>query len=374
MDSDRLLSTFIDLVRIDAPSGHEAAAAAYCAKALREVCSVVSFDDAGEYIGSDTGNLYALLPGTAPGSIVLTAHLDCVQPCEGIEPRIVDGVIVSDGTTILGGDDKVGVAAIIEALRCLAGSDKPHAQVKVILSIQEETGCLGAKHLTAGEFEPGEPCFVLDSDGEPGTVCLAGPYHYTFEARFVGKASHAGVAPEQGISAIEAASLSVLRMKERGLLGAVGEYCAANVGMVAGGSATNVVPGECLMGGECRAIEKADIERVQSGMDEAMRQAASELGAQVEIDWDLEYEGFCLPEDSRAVQLFRTAADELGLPFSVVKSAGGTDANMYVRRGVDPLVVSTGMRDFHSVAESLKVADLESTARLAIALAYAAAE
>lgn len=374
MDSERLLDTFFDLVKIDAPSGREGAAAAYCADALRECGCTVQFDDAGEKIGSDTGNLYAVLPGTGPGSIVLTAHLDCVQPCEGIQPRIVDGVIRSDGTTILGGDDKSGVAAIIEAVRALSEGDEPHAQVKVVFSLQEEVGCLGAKHLGVGEFSPGEPCYVLDSDGEPGTACLAAPFHYTFKATFSGKASHAGVAPEKGISAIEAAALAIARMKEEGVLGAVGEYCASNIGTISGGSADNVVAPECTVTGECRALEEADVMRVHDAMDAALRGAAAELGARVDIVWDLEYRGFVLDEGSRAVRLFDAAARRAGLAPSFMKSAGGTDANRYIDFGVSPLVVSTGMTNFHSTDECLKVVDLENTARIAIALAQVAAE
>lgn len=374
MNSERLLETFFDLVKIDAPSGHEGAAAAYCADALRKCGCTVEFDDAGEKIGSDTGNLYAVLPGTAEGSVILTAHLDCVQPCEGIQPKVVDGVVYSDGTTILGSDDKSGVAAIIEAVRALSEGAEPHAQVKVVFSLQEEVGCLGAKHLNVGSFESGEPCYVFDSDGEPGTASLAAPYHYTFKAVFTGKASHAGVAPEKGISAIEAASLAVTRMKEAGCLGAVGAYCASNIGTIAGGTADNVVAPECTMTGECRALDEQDVMRVHDEMDAAMRDAAGEMGADVDIVWDLEYKGFCLDGTSRAVQLFETAARRVGLEPALMKSAGGTDANMYINKGVEPLVLSTGMTNFHSVEECIKVVDLENTSRLAIALAQVAAE
>lgn len=373
MNSERLLNTFLDLVTTSSPSGHEGAVAEYCAAALRACGCTVEIDDAGERIGSDTGNLYAVLPGTASGSVIMTAHLDCVQPCERVTPVIEDGVIRSDGTTVLGGDDKVGTASIIEAVRTLSEGDEPHATVKVIFSIQEEVGCCGAKNLSAGTFEQGEPCFVFDGEGDVGLACLAAPYHYTFEAEFMGKASHAGVAPEKGISAIEAASVAIADMRERGLLGAVGDYCASNIGTIRGGSANNVVAPSCLLTGECRAIEKEDVDRVHDGMDEAMRNAAAQVGARVRIDWNLEYSGFCLDADAPAVKLFNDAARSVGLSPDTVKSAGGTDANMYIELGVEPLVVSTGMTNFHSVDECLKVEDLENTARLAVALGLQAA-
>lgn len=373
MDSQRLLDTFLDLTRLYCLSGHEKQAAEYCAEALRACGCTVQIDDAGEKVGSDTGNLYAELPGTAAGSLVLTAHLDTVGPCEGVAPQIRDGVVYSDGTTILGADDKVGVAAILEAVRTLAEGADPYPTVKVVFSIQEETGCLGAGALGVGQFEGGEPCYVFDGDGEPGLATLAAPYHYTFEARFKGKASHAGVAPDQGISAIEMAARAVMLMRERGVLGAVGEYCASNIGTIEGGQADNVVAPECRVTGECRAVEQADVARVHEAMDQALREAAEERGGTVEVEWNLEYRGYSLADDAPAVRLFNEAVRSIGLEPATMKSAGGTDANRYVDYGLEPLVVSTGMTNFHALDECLKIEDLENTARIAIALACTAA-
>lgn len=369
MNEQRLLDTFLDLVKLPCPSGHEAQAAAYCREALEACGCTVEIDDAGEKIGSDTGNLYAELPGTSPGSLIMTAHLDCVQPCEGVNPQIVDGVIRSDGTTILGGDDKAGVASIIEAIRTLVEEGGSYPTVKVIFSVQEEVGCNGAGALNAGSFEQGEPCYVFDGEGDVGLACLAAPFHYTFKATFTGKASHAGVAPADGISAINAASCAIEKMRVAGVLGAVGDYCASNIGTIQGGSANNVVAPSCTLTGECRAIDEADVTRVHDAMDAAMRAGAAELGAQVDIDWNLEYRGFNLSEEAASVQLFFRAARRAGLEPATVLSAGGTDANMYIELGVEPLVVSTGMTNFHSVDEYLKVEDLNNTARLAVALA-----
>lgn len=369
MNEQRLLETFFDLVKLPCPSGHEAQAAAYCKEALEACGCTVEIDDAGEKIGSDTGNLYAVLPGTAPGSLIMTAHLDCVQPCEGVNPRVEDGVIRSDGTTILGGDDKAGVASILEAVRTLVEEGGSYPTVKVIFSVQEEVGCCGAREFNAGTFEAGEPCYVFDGEGDVGLVCLAAPFHYTFEAHFTGKASHAGVAPEDGISAINAAAAAIEKMRSAGALGAVGEYCASNIGTISGGSANNVVAPDCTLTGECRAIDEDAVERVRASMDDAMHEAALELGATVEVVWNLEYKGFRLSEDAPAVALFNRAARRAGLEPSTVLSAGGTDANMYVNLGVEPVVVSTGMANFHSVDEYLKLEDLNNTARIAIALA-----
>lgn len=366
MNPERLLNTFLDLVRIDSPTGHEAKVAAYCADALRACGCKVEFDEAGERIGSDTGNLVAILPGTLPGSVVLTAHMDCVQPCEGVKPVITDGLIHTDNTTVLGGDDKVGDASIIEALRTITESGEEHCTVKVVLSIQEEVGCCGAKSLSLPVFEQDEPTFVFDSEGAPGTADLGAPYHYTFKAEFTGKASHAGVAPEKGISAIEAASYAISQMRREGFMGAVAEHSASNIGTIQGGSANNVVAPSCKLTGECRSVDQQIVERIREGMTRCMEEGASTFGATVDIEWELEYPGFSLDEGARAVQIFEKAVRNAGLEPSTMVSAGGTDANAYVSYGAQPLVVGTGMTAFHSVDECLKVEDLDNTARIAV--------
>lgn len=374
MNPQRLLSTFLDLVRIDSPSGHEAGVAAYVRAALEEAGCAVRVDNAGELTGSDTGNVIAVLPGTLPGSVVLTCHMDCVPPCCGVEPLITDGLIHTDGSTVLGGDDKVGDAAIIECMRCLAESGEPHVTVKAVFTVQEEVGCCGAKALDAGALEPGEPVFVLDMDGRPGGATVGAPYHYTFRAEFVGKAAHAGCAPQDGIHAIAAAAKAVSLMQERGCLGAFAPHAAANVGTVHGGTANNVVPPSCVITGECRAVDRALADANRAAMVACLQEGAESVGAGLEQEWVLEYDGFLYDEDEPAVQLIKRAADACGLPFWTEVSAGGSDANIFASCGVTPIVVATGMTNFHSVDECLKVCDLEDTARMALALVRAAGE
>lgn len=373
MNAERLLSTFLDLVKIDSPSKHESRVAEYAADALKAAGCEVRFDDAAKKTGGEQGNLIAVLPGTLPGSIVFTAHMDCVSPCCGVKPQISgEGVITSDGTTVLGGDDKVGDAAIIECIRTLAEGNEPHVTVKAILTVQEEIGCCGAKALTADAFKPGEPVYVFDMDGNPGGATVGAPYHYTFTAKFTGRASHAGVAPEKGISAIVAAAKAIDLMYERGFVGDIGPHAAANIGTISGGTANNIVAPECTVTGECRAVDKQLADANKQAMEECMQAAAARYGAKVEQEWTLEYNGFLYDEDEPAVQLFKQAALACDLPFWTEVSAGGSDANIFAGRGVTPIVVATGMTNFHALNEYLKVTDLEDTARIACALVRAA--
>ncbi|MCD8199545.1 MAG: M20/M25/M40 family metallo-hydrolase [Coriobacteriaceae bacterium] len=372
MDAQRLLDTFLELVTIDSPSGHEAGVADYCTHILRdELGCTVTVDDAGELMGSDTGNLCAVFGGSSADSpeIILTAHMDSVMPCLGIKPQISDGVIRSDGSTVLGSDDKVGIAAILEALRCLKEEGGDHAQVCVVLTIQEEVGCCGAKAFEFTRSQEGVPCYVLDMDGTPGAAVTAAPFHYQLRATFTGRPAHAGVEPEKGISAIEAASQAIVLMRQRGCLGRIGEDETANIGTIEGGTADNVVPAECRLVGECRAFEREAVETIVDSMQACLQEAADAYGARLEVDWDNEFSGFSLDDTSPAVELFSRAVTSLGLTPTFQTSTGCSDANVFFESGPEPLVLATGMTDFHSTSESLKVADLETMTRIVLALA-----
>lgn len=167
MQANRLLDLFCELVRIESPSFHEAAMAARCADELRSLGFEVRFDDSAARVGSDTGNLVAHLPGTRAGHVVFSAHMDTVQPCAGIEPVVVDGIVRSAGDTILSADDKAGVAAILEGVRSVLEADAPRPDVTVLFTTCEEQHLLGSSALADGLLPAGAPCYVLDADGAP---------------------------------------------------------------------------------------------------------------------------------------------------------------------------------------------------------------
>jgi tripeptide aminopeptidase len=364
MNAQRLLDTFCDLVRIDSLSQQEAECAAYCKQALLEAGCSAYFDDSAPITGSNTGNLIAYLPakGEEAGepTLYFSAHLDTVGPGHGIEPVIGDdGIIRSAGDTILAGDDKSGVAVIIELIRTLAEGDAPHPRIGVLLSTCEEISLLGAAALDNSAFG-GEPCFVLDAGGSPGYVIIGSPYHYTFQATFTGKAAHAGILPEEGISAIVLASKAVVSLE----LGRLDATTTANVGIIAGGSADNVVPETCVIKGEFRAMSDERQAEVQSQIDQRIKAAVEGSGGSVEVIWHCDYQGFSLPEDDPLVQLVLTKARQLGLPAEAAFSGGGSDANFLNSRGLCPIVLGTGMTDVHSTRESLAVKDLKDLCKL----------
>jgi tripeptide aminopeptidase len=290
--------------------------------------------------------------------------MDCVEPCRGVEPRVIDGVIVSAGDTVLGADDKVGLAVAIEAIRCLSESGEEHSTVKAIFTVQEEIGLHGAKHLSAADAAC-DLCLVLDADGKPGGIVVGAPTHYTFSADFTGRAAHAGVQPERGVSAIRMAVDAISRME----LGRLDEGTTANVGSIHGGGATNVITASCSVTGECRSLDRQRVEAVQSAMDSALKSAAEAYGGSVEVVWTREYEGFSATKDDPAVRLVSAACGDVGLTPRLYTTGGGSDANVLSAMGVDTLALACGMSGVHGIDEQLAVADMQTLAALVLAVA-----
>lgn len=364
--TDRALTTFLDLVRIDSPSQREGDVAAYCIRELESLGFDVRVDDSAATTGSNTGNVIATCTGSRTDApiLVLSAHMDCVQPCEGVEPVITDGIVRSAGETVLGGDDKVGVAAILETARRLIESGAKRPALRVVFTVAEETGLVGAKALDPADAT-GDACLVLDADGEPGGIIISAPTHYTFTATFTGRASHAGVAPEQGRSAIAMASRAVCAME----LGRLDDKTTANVGSFVANGATNVVCARTVMTGECRSRDAARVEQVRDAMDAAMKAAAADGGGTVDVVWTREYSGFDFGEDSPLVRMACDACRDAGLTPRLESTGGGSDGNIFSAAGVPTLVLSCGMSGVHGTDESLAIDDLRSLVALVEAFA-----
>ncbi len=371
MQTQRLTSLFEELVRIDSLSRYEGAVAARCARELTELGFHVAFDSSAAMTGSDTGNVVARREGTLPGSVVLAAHMDCVAPCAGVEPVCEDGVYRSAGDTVLGADDKAGIAAIFEGVRCALESGRDLPTIFVLLTTCEELSLLGAKYLDEDALyldgKPTDaPCVVFDADGAPGTIILGAPYHYTFTASFAGRAAHAGVEPENGVSAIAMAADAISRMR----LGRLDKRTTSNVGLIEGGREVNIVSDSCRISGECRSLYKDRVEAAKAQLTESMESVAAAAGGSVEIDWTVDYPGVLYDAADPLVAMLERAAQSVGLPVGHHISGGGADANLLSLRGVRPITVSIGMTNFHTPAEFIKLEDLENSARFAEAIIY----
>src|ERR687895_2606114 len=237
INQDRIKSLLLELVQIDSVSRKERDVAERIKKYCEELGATVEIDDAGAKVGGNSGNVIARFPGTIPGAewIMMSAHMDTVVPGEGVKPIVEGDIIRTDGTTVLGGDDKSGCAVIIETIRCLQEQNVPHAPIDAVFSICEEVGLLGAKHLDMSKVRA-KYGIVFDSD-DPGFLFTRGPSANHLEFKVYGLESHAGVAPEQGISAIKIAAEAIARMK----LFRIDDETTANIGVIEGGKATNIV-------------------------------------------------------------------------------------------------------------------------------------
>ena len=371
MQNQRLLQTILELVQIDSESRNERGVADYVTAKLNALGYTVQEDDAGAHIGGNAGNVIAYHAGTGKGkSVLFCAHMDTVALGNGVKPVVQDGAVYSDGTTVLGGDDKAGIAAILEALTAMHESETAHGPIQVVFTVAEEVGLLGAKHLALDSLAPVDAAFFFDSDGMPNQICVASPYHIDLTAVFHGKASHAGVKPEKGISAVQMAAKAIAAMP----LGRLDAETTANIGIIHGGTATNVVAGETVIYGEARSLTKEKVEAQIALMQSCCEAAAQEAGGTVDIQVEECYAAIDLDENCTTVQLAKKAVQRLGMEPVLVKSGGGSDANVFCGKGIPATNIGCGMNNVHSVQEYLNLAEAEAAAAFIQAVAVEALE
>jgi len=370
IQSERMIETFTELVRIDSLSREEGKIAERLVRDLKSLGAEVRVDDAGTRVGGNTGNVIAVFPGTHPAeSVLLSAHMDTVVPGRGIRPVREADRIRSDGTTILGGDDKSGLAIILEVLAVLKDRSLPHPPVEVVFTICEEAGLVGAKHLDVRSLKSRNG-LVLDSC-PADSLFTRGPAADKLEFTVHGLAAHAGVCPEEGISAIRVAGEAIARMR----LGRIDAETTANLGLIEGGSAVNIVPDRVVVRGEARSHDEARLTAQSSHMADCFREAARghrvskdgrEFQASVDATITRDYPRMNLGEDAPVVAWVLAAAKKLGVSISCRKTGGGCDANIFNGHGLNIANLGTGMREIHTVNESLLLNEFEQTARVVL--------
>ncbi|MDQ3918016.1 MAG: M20/M25/M40 family metallo-hydrolase [Acidobacteriota bacterium] len=371
INQERIKNLLLELVQIDSVSREEREVAERIKQICEELGAEVEIDGAGEAVGGNTGNVIARFPGTIPGAeaIMMSAHMDTVVPGRGVKPIVEGDIIRTDGSTVLGGDDKSGVAVILETIRCLQEQQVPHAPIDAVFSICEEVGLLGAKHVDTTRLRA-RYGLVFDSD-DPGFLFTKGPSANHFEFKVYGLESHAGVAPEQGISAIKIAAEAVASMK----LGRIDEETTANIGFIRGGEATNIITNFVLLRGEARSLDDAKLEEQTRHMVKCFEDAAANYEVtvegvttrgRVESEVTREYSAMDVADDSRVVRLVKQAASRMGLRVETMASGGGCDANIFNRKGIECANLGTGMRAIHTVKEWLDVKDMYAAAEMTL--------
>ncbi|KAB2951696.1 M20/M25/M40 family metallo-hydrolase [Heliorestis acidaminivorans] len=358
IQQDRLVQEFLQLCAISSPGGGERQVADVLLDKLTNMGLKAVEDKAAEKIGGNAGNIYACMAGTGPGpAIFFSAHMDTVVPCDHVEPIVSNGVISSAGPSILGADDKAGIVAILEALRVLKETGEPHPTIEVIFTVQEEGGLKGAKVFDTSVLQS-KMGYVLDAGGFVGNIIVRGPAQNNIEAHIYGRAAHAGICPEEGISAIRIASKAIQSME----LGRIDEETTANIGTINGGMATNIIPENVLISGEARSLSLKKLAIQTEKMVNAFVQAAQDCGGKAEVTSTLIYPHIDLKSDETVVQLAIQGAEKLGKKASLDGTGGGSDANIFNGAGIPTVNLGIGMQKVHTTDEFITLEDLQLNA------------
>jgi tripeptide aminopeptidase len=359
-----VLSLFLELAAIPSPPGEERAVADAVVRYLREVGLEPDEDDCGPSIGSTTGNVYARLEPTADGTpLFFCAHLDTVPPSGPLQPVVEDGVVRNAGGTILGADNKSAVVAMLEGVRRVLAENRPHAGIELLFTPKEEVGLIGA-YAFDHERLHAQVGYVYDQAASIGDIILGAPWSQSMEVRFHGRAAHAGMFPEEGRSAIQAAAKAIADLR----LGRLDEETTANVGVISGGTGGNIVPEWCTFLAEARSQDERKLNDLVQEMLDAFSFAASATDCEVETSLRKSYRGYRFKQDDEVVQLAARALERCGFVPSYGLSGGGADANVFNERGLSCVNLANGMTDIHTPDERITVEDLDAMVDVTLAL------
>ena len=368
INRERVLKEFMELVAITSPSRGEREIADVLKMKLAEAGLRVEEDNTGAKISGNAGNLIARLPGNIPGvpCILLSAHMDSVEPCAGILPQLKDGVITSAGDTILGSDCKSGIVPILEAMRIIQERALPHGEIVVALTVAEEGGLNGAKNIDPQKIRA-DFGYALDGGENPGVVTSMAPGQNHIKVVVKGKTAHAGLAPEDGINAIILAGKALASVPQ----GRIDFETTCNVGLIKGGTATNIVPDWVEIIAEARSRNMGKLEKLTGEITGVFTGIITKEGGQAETTVTKMYEPFVLAEDSPVIQTAVRAAKSVGLKTQISATGGGSDANFFNRYGTPVAILGTGMSKVHTKEEFILEEHLYLTAEWTIAVIQA---
>lgn len=358
INKERLLATFTELLKVNSPSFNEKEIGALLQRKLRERgcrVTVQEYDKSFNLIAFKKGNMPKVRP------LLLSGHMDTIEPTGGIKFDIKADRICSTGNTVLGADDKSALAQILEALSVLQEKNLPHGDLEVVFTSAEEKGLFGAKNLDFKRIRS-RFALVLDSSGSVGKLVVAAPTHITYEMRIIGKASHAGIEPEKGISAIRVAAEVISAVPN----GRISADTTANIGMVKGGTATNVVPKEVVIHGEMRGHDDKALQNIRRDIFDTAGRIVKKNKAEISISEHEEYKSFRIDEDDGFLRFMDGVAKSCRTIPTHVITGGGSDANIFNRQAIKTINLSTGMQKVHSNEEYILLKDLYKGSLLAL--------
>ncbi len=354
INRQRLVDEFLELVRIDSLTFKEREMADRLKAKLSDMGVSVEEDDAGSKIGGNSGNLLCKIDGNPnTPAVLLMAHMDTVVPGIGKKPIIYGNIIKTDGSTILGGDDVAGIECILEAVRVLKEKNIPHGDIYIAFTVAEEGGLWGAKNLDTGKINA-KYAFVMDDGGNIGHVAVSAPSQNKIEIVITGKAAHAGMEPEKGISAIQIAAEAIMGME----LGRIDDETTANIGIISGGQATNIICEKVEIRAEARSRNMEKLEAQTKHMKDCFEKAAEKFGGKVMFKSELLYPSFNISEDDDIIKVLKVASKKVGIELKLEATGGGSDTNIINSKGIKAVDISVGMDKVHSVEEQICIDDM----------------
>jgi len=349
IDKKRLVQTFIDLIKIDSPSFSEKKIGEYLAGRLARIGFNVEMQRYDKSF-----NLIAAKKGGKGGTpLILSAHMDTIEPTAGITFAVAKDRIRSTGSTVLGADDKSALAQIIEAMTAASERGVSHCDVEIVFSSAEERGLHGARNLDFCGIRS-RHALVLDSSGSVGDIVVGAPTHIRYTMTVTGRSAHAGIEPEKGISAIRVASEIITQVPD----GRIDEDTTVNIGVMSGGTATNVVPKEVVIRGELRSHSRKALEKNRALIFGTAKKIAKKRGASIRIEREVEYSSFRIGKGEPFLRFLSDVFRRCGLEPRMKKTGGGSDANVFHRHGIMAVNISNGMQKVHSPEEFILIEDL----------------
>lgn len=370
VNKERMLAEFKEIVAVPCHSLQERPVFELLCTKLEALGFTVEEDDAGEKLGGNCGNLWAFLPGNKAGatSVLFSAHMDGVEPCGGTTVVQKDGYLYSDGTTILGGDDKSGVVGIIEGVRMIVEENAEHGDIQILFTIAEEGGVNGSRCMDKSKLKA-EVAYALDGEGAPGEVVIGAPGQYKWTISVHGKKAHGGLEPEKGINAIMIAAKALAEVER---YGRIDEETTCNIGVIGGGVATNVVPDLVVIEGDVRSRNNEKLEAVREELVSTICNAVEKFGGKFTAEVEHKYSSFLIDTNSTVVKLAERACELYNLPLDITQTGGGSDANFFNAYGVPCVILGTGMKNVHTVEEFFKEEDLYNSALMVYGILQAA--
>jgi len=360
INQKRLIDRFLSYVQIDSETCNEKNFADFLIEHLVGLGFEIFRDNSGVLSNSNSNNIIAKLKGLKVGpSIALSAHLDTVKPGVGIEPVIENGIIRSLNDTILGGDDKAGIAAILEAVECVVESKVAIGDIELLLTIAEEGGLKGSKHMNY-DLVNSRYVYVFDSGGVPGDIYTQGPAQDKITVEIIGKSSHAGICPEDGISAIQVVSRAIDQMK----LLRIDEETTANIGTIKGGEATNIVCPTVHVEAESRSLNREKLEKQTLHMINCFQEACDFYGADHKIEVERVYNSYLINQDDVFLKNTYDFVKGAGLLPREASSGGGSDTSNYNENGLKALNLGIGMAKCHTLDEFITIEHLSQTSEI----------